>query len=300
MLYQGAEIPRLRLQYKDFSGWQNSRKHSETLTQQEQYWLKQFPGEIPVLNLVTDYPRPEIKSFKGSIASFEIEPAAERALREYAREQGTTLFMVLLAIYMIFLSKISGQEDIVVGTPIAGRHHAHLEKIIGMFVNTLALRNYPTAGKTFKQFLQEIKENSLQALANQDYQFDDLVNKISKNRDMNRNPLFDAMFVLQNLNETRKKASKLVIKEYEDVRQASIVDLNLSVMEAEEGLVFWLQYCTELFKKETIERYFGYIQEIISAVIENKEVKLAEISISYDLIAPTANAFKEDFGEFGF
>ncbi|MBJ8191330.1 hypothetical protein JDS79_31575, partial [Bacillus cereus] len=154
--------------------------------------------DIPLLNLPGDYPRPRQRSFAGGSLEFSLSSDCATSLRKLATESGATLFMVLLAAYNVFLSRYSGQEDIVVGTPVAGRSHVQLERMLGMFVNTLTLRNAPVQEKTFRQFLDEVKDNALNAFEHQDYPFDMLVNRLHLQRDLSRNPLFDTMFRLQN------------------------------------------------------------------------------------------------------
>ncbi|MCP4153443.1 MAG: AMP-binding protein, partial [bacterium] len=166
-LYNDVPLPELKLQYKDYSQWQNSPDIQQEMKRQEQYWLKQFEKEPPVLEIPLDYERPEIQNFEGAEVRFEIEQKETAQLNRIAREQNATMFMVLLALYNVLLAKLSGQEEAVVGTGTAGRGHADLLPIIGMFVNTLALRNYPEGEKTFHQFLTEVKENTLQAFENQ-------------------------------------------------------------------------------------------------------------------------------------
>jgi fengycin family lipopeptide synthetase D len=144
-LYGGEELPPLTLQYKDYALWQNSEKQRQSLKQQEAYWLKQLAGEIPVLDLPLDYHRPPVQSFEGRTLPFEIEYEERKALEKTASGEGVTLFTLVLAIYNTLLAKLSGQEDIIVGIDVAGRRHAELEPIIGMFVNALALRNFPGA-----------------------------------------------------------------------------------------------------------------------------------------------------------
>jgi hypothetical protein len=196
--YKEMDLPRLRIQYKDFSEWQNRNKQISQIKEQEIFWENEFSEEIPVLELPTDYIRPSAQSFEGRSINFEISKEITDELKALTLETGTTLYMALLALYSVFLSKVSGQEDIVIGTPVAGRRHADLEDIIGMFVNTLVLRNSPTGEKKFIDYLYKVKEKVLKALENQDYQYEELVKQISIDRDVSRNPLFDTMFVLQN------------------------------------------------------------------------------------------------------
>jgi amino acid adenylation domain-containing protein len=186
LLYEGKELPALKLHYKDYSQWE--RRGREIIKEQETFWLEEFAGEIPVLDLPLDYVRPKVQSFEGNSLNFELDSHVVRALRGLALKQGTSLYMVLQTIYNILLWKLSNQEELVVGTPTAGRRHADLEQVIGMFVNTLALKNYPGGEKSVTQFLAEVKEKTLEAFANQDYQYDELVEKVMDYRDVNRNP----------------------------------------------------------------------------------------------------------------
>ena len=145
----------------------------------------------------TDYPRPPMQSFTGDKLIFAADAQLQEKLHSLAAEQGTTLYMVILAAFNVLLAKYTGQEDVIVGSPVNGRPHADLEKIIGMFINTLALRNYPRGYMKFSEFLAAVKTNSIKAFENQDYQFEDLVDSLDVPRDLSRNPLFDVMFILQ-------------------------------------------------------------------------------------------------------
>ncbi len=293
-IYGLAELPPLRLRYRDFSEWQNQSKEKQEAKQHEAFWLKEFAKEIPVLNLPWDYPRPVVQSFEGGEILFDISAEETHALNEMARKEGVTLFMVLLAIYNIFLSKLSGQEDIVVGVPIAGRRHADLEKIIGMFVNTLSLLNYPGGDRRFKDFLGEVKERTLRAFENQEYPFEELVDKLSVKRDIGRNPLFDIMFVLQNMNtgfanrdkKIEIEASQSVeadsLKKYENIFQTTKFDLTLMAIERGGGLFLSFQYCAKLFKKETVERFIVYFKKIVSIAVKDRGIKISEIEIISD------------------
>ncbi len=286
VLYGGDEFPSLHIQYKDFSEWQNRLLKDHTIKRQEGYWLNRFPGEIPVLELPTDYPRPSMQSFAGKSIGFQPGKEDTHALKKLALKENITLYMVFAAIYTIFLSKISGQEDIVIGVPVAGRTHADLEPIMGMFVNTLPLRNYPAGEKTFLEFLTEIKKQTLEALENQQYQVEDLVEKLAVNinRDTSRNPLFDVTFVFQNiaikwsdLQVPGKTRLKLTHCDFE-TRPAKF-DLALYVNEADETLFLQVVYCAKLFKKETVTRWIRYLKKIISSIINEPGTKISRMEI---------------------
>jgi amino acid adenylation domain-containing protein len=278
-IYNGETLPGLRIQYKDFSGWRNSKKVKDSMHRQEAYWLKEFEGEIAILNLPVDYTRPPVQSYEGNRLSFELNHQDIRALKDYVSKEGITLFMVLHAAYNILLSKISNQEEIIVGTPIEGRRHTDLEPIIGMFINTLALRNYPSGNKTFKVFLKEIKEKTLRDFENQDYPFEDLVEKVSLVRDMGRNPLFDTMFAMQKIEKFAIETPGLKLIPYDYESNVSKFDITLHVSEIDEKLNFTFEYCTRLFRKETIERFTRYFPAIISRVLENPNREISGIEI---------------------
>jgi iturin family lipopeptide synthetase B len=281
-LYACKELSPLRLQYKDFSVWRNRDEQIKALKSQREYWLKEFEGEIPVLHLPTDYTRPTVQSFEGSTGNFEIDRGETRALNQLAKKQGTTLYIVLLAAFNVLLARLSNQEDIIIGTPVAGRRHADLEHIIGMSVNTLTMRNYPNSEKVFTYFLQEVKENTLKAFENQDYPFEELVEQVGVVRDVSRNPLFDVMFALQNMDFPEVEIPGLKLSPYEHKSRISKFDLELSAVEAEGKLLFSYEYCTKLFKQETIEKFVFFYKKIISSILDNPYKKISQIEIISD------------------
>jgi len=287
--YAGEGVAPLRVQYKDYSQWQDSRGEVEIEREekQEKFWLDQFRDGVPVLNLPTDYERPVLRSFGGNIVRFAISREETDALTALAREEETTLFTVMVTLFNVFLSRLSGQEDIVIGTPVAGRNHADLESIIGMYVNTLALRNYPRGTKTFKEFLSEVKERTLQAFDNQDYQFEDLVDKIIKKRSPNRSPVFDVMVALQNMDTWKGEIPGLKVIPNHEYRFESFniskFDLVYAADVINGCLSFYLEYSTELFKPETIALYNDYLKQFMSTVLMNKNIRLKDIRISDDL-----------------
>jgi non-ribosomal peptide synthetase component F len=205
--------------------------------------------------------------------------------------------MILLSIYTILLSKYSGQEDIIVGTPTAGRHHADLENMIGMLVNTLAVRNYPGREKTYREFLNEVKINCLNAYENQDFQFEELVYLLGYQPDSKRHPLFDTMLAVQNVNiKTRESgnAKDLIFKPYpfeDKVTQFDIIihaHENETEKEDKPVISFKLLYCTGLFKKSTMGKFVRHFNEIAAMVLENNEIKLEAIKLSGGLMMTQA------------
>lgn len=274
-VYNNRELPGLELQYKDFSQWQNRFLKTGKLNKQELYWKNQFKDEAAVLNLPTDYVRPPLQVFTGNSVDFHIDSRLTGRLIKLAQAENATLFMVLLAIFNVFLSKLSGQEDIVIGTPAAARRHPALEPIIGMFVNTLALRNTSAASNNFREFLQNVRDSTLEALDNQEYPFEDLLENIPFKRDPSHNPLFDVMFTLQNVDIPHLEIPGLKLKPYEYERGTSKFDLTWHAMELNDHIRFSLVYSTKLFKPGTIARFIDYLKNIIKSAAENPTEKLS-------------------------
>ncbi|WP_147355971.1 non-ribosomal peptide synthetase [Cohnella faecalis] len=278
-LYGGQTLPAPRLQYKDYAVWQQAFMQSEAMKRQETYWLETFSGELPVLEMPTDYPRPAVQSFKGDQIQFELDGELSAGLNRIAAETGTTLYMVLLAGYSVLLSKYTGQEDIVVGTPIAGRPHADVENIIGMFVNTLAMRSRPAGEKTFTAYLQEVKEVALQAYEHQEYPFEELVEKLNVRRDLSRNPIFDTMFSLQNMSEEETEIEEMRFSPYGFEHSASKFDMSLTAVETGREIGLSLSYCTAIYTKETAERLGRHYVALLRDISSQTEKQLKAIEL---------------------
>jgi amino acid adenylation domain-containing protein len=292
-LTAGELLPGLRLQYKDFSEWQNRLLEAGAVEQQQKYWLKTFASrEMPVLTLPYDFPRPLMQSFEGNRVNVLLNERETRQLTEMTNQWETTLYMILLSLYTILLSKLSGQEEIIVGTAVAARRHVDLECIIGMFVNTLAIANSPSGDKTFKEFLIEVKERSLEAYENQEYPFEELVERLGLERDTSRNPIFDAIFNLLNQSdytgfslESNGKQPDASAHEYENeyvhINSTSKFDLNLTAVELgdEKRILLSFEYCSKLFKPSTIERFIEYFRNMIPVAAEDPGITINEIKI---------------------
>ncbi len=278
-LYDGRQLPELRIQYKDFSEWQNRLLQSQEIKKQEEYWVERFKGEIPLLQMPTDYSRPNAKTFEGDRYNFVLDKEHTSAVNRLAKESGTTLYMVLMAVYNILLSKYSNQNDIVVGSPIVGRQNADLENIIGMFVNALPMRNVIDSEKSFIDFLYSVRDTSLKAYENQDYQFEMLVEKLNLQVKPGRNPVFDVAFVLQNMKMPQMSVDGLNFIPYKDDSKSSKSDFTLLATEEKETISFVFEYCTKLFKLETIERLSKDFVKIIKTVTADIEIKVKDIEL---------------------
>lgn len=299
---EGKELSSLKLQYKDFVKWETTEEQQESIRKQEEFWLKEFEKPVPPLELPLDYPRSKVQDVEGSVVGFKVDEEETAALRGIVMEEGATLNMMFLALFNVLLSKIGNQQDIVMGTVSAGRTHMDLEQIIGNFVNTLALRNFPESEKTFEFFLREVKMRTLEAYENQDYQFETLVEKVSSHRDVSRHPIFDVGFGLQNFEEYQENSNMIEEPEIETLFEnySSKVDLSLSGMEIGKQVIFRFIFSLKLFKEDKIRRFVTYFKEIIQAVIKDRKVKLKDMTISLDLLSAQSEATEEDFTEFKF
>jgi len=303
-LYQGGELSPLVLQYSDFSQWQNRRMQTGELKPQENYWLQRFNHNIPVVNIPTDFHREEVYNDKGSqirrSLGKDLVPAAEALVRETE----TTDFMFFLAVYSILLSRYSRQEDIIIGTAVSGRTHADLESIIGMFVNMLPLWNRVESTLTFLEFLTTVKQNVLDAFDNQDYQFEELVDRLGLQRIPGRHLLFDFTFTFEkrgthsinpaNTNQPQESAEIL----YE--HQSAKYDLLLKVTQDFGHLNLLATYKPGLFKSTTIELLLEHYREILEQVLKNPGIKLQDICLSHGLMATQSQLLQEEDDEFGF
>ncbi|PKM50197.1 MAG: hypothetical protein CVV02_12585 [Firmicutes bacterium HGW-Firmicutes-7] len=284
-IYNGQQLPELRIQYKDFSIWQNKAYETEIIKKQEKYWLEAFKDEVPVLNIPTDYPRPAVMRFEGSWHNFEIDSGLTKKLKNLSKQSGTTMFVTFLTAYNVLLARLVGQEDIVVGIPVAGRRHLDLENIIGMFLNTVAIRSYPRMEKTFLQLLEEVKVNSLQALENQDYQFEMILDKLNIKRDQARNPLFDCLFNYLNLegaiNQEKVYDGELMYTPYEFEDNTAKFDMTFYLREVGEKIKVRCNYRSSLFKASTIQ----YITEQYVKLLEEIQLDDNKLLKDYDIFS---------------
>jgi hypothetical protein len=306
--FEKDTLPVLNLQYKDYAQWQNSEERKKRIQSQEKYWLNLFKNTIPVLDVPIDYPRigSSREGMLGTIG-FIISSKETNILRKLAISEDATIFMVFLAILNILLSKISGQETIIVGNVIAGRNHAGLENIIGMFANTLALINYPYRKMKFRDFLKDVRTRALEAFENQDYQFDDLVDHIVKGRDLNRNPIFDVIFSFISNKESNSLIQKQIPEEngefiFQEGQHDSPTkfDLVFECIEESQYIHINFGYNRELYKKETVRTFAGYIIEIGRSIIKNSDIQLDNIKISHDFAEAKNNVIQSDEGDFNF
>jgi acyl-CoA synthetase (AMP-forming)/AMP-acid ligase II/acyl carrier protein len=300
-LLNKLELPGLKIHYKDFSQWQNKNIETEARKKQEQYWLKEFDGEIPVLNLALDFLRSGIQSFSGDELIFIINEELYGKLRNLMKETNTTLYMALLTVCFVLLSKVTTQEDLVIGSPIAGRRHSDLESVVGIFVGQLPVRSYPQKQKTFKEFLIEVRDLVHQGFENQDYPFHELIKKLNLQGDYSRNPLFDVVFAMEESMIKEKQKSKIKFSPYRFENFTSKTDLRFGIIEEKDRILVRVTYATALFKRKTCQKLaFRYI-EVLEQVLQHNGIKLQDIHIHHDLIPANAETissgeYEDNFG----
>lgn len=290
-MYSEQEIPELTLQFKDFAVWQNELLKSKTMQEQEKFWLEMFNSEIPLLNMPIDFNRKDNQSFRGETICFQIGEDLTYELKKLAVETGTTLYMVLFSAYNILLSFHAYQDDIIVGTPVAGRGYLGLEDIVGMFVNTLAIRSRINSEETYINFLLKIKENLLKAFECQDYQLDMLLEKLNIDRIPNRNPLFDVLFSFRKENHKPTNYWDFTMYEYfGNNNKISKFDLSLILIEEEETIRMELEYCTDLFHMDTISKISGNYMNILNFITINANEKIGNIVM--EIVEQDENLFE--------
>lgn len=278
-LYHGSTLPDLPIQYSDYATWQREYLQGKILETQLAYWKKQLKDAPTVLELPTDEQRSVIQTFQGATCNFKISPEETKSLKTLTQQQGCTVFMTLLAIFKTLLYRYTSNEDIVVGSPIANRNRTETEGLIGFFVNTLALRTDLSGNPTFTTLLQRIKEVALNSYAHQDIPFEQLVDELQLPRDLSFTPLFQVMFVLQNIPRPTLNLSGLEWTPLETESSTAKFDLTLYMAETEEGFVGTFEYNTDLFKESTLKRMIGHFQTLLTAIIANPQQRLSELPL---------------------
>ncbi|WNG46961.1 amino acid adenylation domain-containing protein [Archangium minus] len=272
-----SPLPELPLQYSDYARWQREWLKGEVLEAQLGYWRQRLAGSPPVLNLPLDRPRSEVPEFQGGTRLFSLPRERVESLRALGRREGCSLFMVLLGGFQALLARWSGQEDIVVGTPVAGRTRSEVEGLIGFFVNTLVLRTDVSGAPTFRELLARVREVALGAYAHQDVPFEKLVEALKPVRDMRYTPLFQVMFSLQNVPRASLELPGLTLTGIETVTGSSKFDLSLSLEEWEGGLRGLLSYNARLFDESTVGRWASELETLFGEVVREPEQPLARL-----------------------
>ena len=273
-----AEVSDLPVQYADYAVWQRQWLQGELMEEQLDYWTRQLSGISPLM-LPVDYSRPAVQSFKGAEIRFQIAPDLLEQLKQVSQIEGTTLFMTLLTAFQVLLARYSGQDDIAVGTPIANRHYPGLENLMGPFINTLVLRTDLSGNATLREVLQQVRGVALEAYAYQDMPFERLVEVLHPERDLSRSPLFQVLFVLQNMPMPEVSLGGMTLVPYERENTTAKFDLTLTVVENTQGLQCVVEYATDLFERESIEQLLGHWHRVLQALVEQRELPWRSFSL---------------------
>ncbi len=281
-LYNDEKLPELNITYKDYSYFEHEQIENGKLDDAEKYWLNQFESDIPILNMPTSYPRPIIRSYDGKKLYASIDENLTQKIEKLANKLEITPYMLLLSCYYILLSKYANQEDIIVGSPIIGRNISDIYNVIGMFVNTLALRAKVDENISFKNFVLNIKENVLNAYKYQTYPFDELVSKLNIKRDTSRNPLFDTMFIYQNNGYKSLDLKNIKSSFYTADQNISKFDISVEVIPNNNHFDVSFEYSTGLFNEQFITDLSEHYLNIINCILDNADINISDISMLSD------------------
>jgi len=273
------ELPSLSIQYADFAVWQRTQLQTEVFADQMEYWKQQLNGNLPVLELPFAKPRPKQQTFAGKKQIFTLSPVLSNELKSLSQKQGVTLFMTLLAAFKTLLYRYTGQEDILIGSPIANRNRQEIEGLIGFFVNTLVLRTQFKDNLSFSDLLKQVREVTLGAYTHQDLPFELLVSELQPQRNLSHTPLFQVAFALQNAPGEELKLAGLNLIQEEVDTEAAKFDLSLFLTEKNQGLMGVWEYNSDLFDADTISRIQGHFQTLLEGIIANPDQMLCHLPI---------------------
>lgn len=273
-LYNEETLPDLKLQYRNFSSWHNKLD----ISSQKEYWLNELSGDLPVTEIPTDYTRPKEKVYTGKSLTTEFDRESYQKVKQLALKFETTEYVILFTIFMVLLSKYSNNREVMVGSPVSGRTHPDVQEMIGMFVNTVVIRETFEKDDTFRDAVKKVKEKFLTAYENQDYAFDALVEDLDIKRDSSRNPLFDYTFVYQKGNTETLQLGEAILSDYPLEPSVSKFDLTLTASDIGENYLFNLEYCSELFEPHTIERFAKHYMNLIHSTLKDDSQLIDKLS----------------------
>ncbi|MDO8544834.1 MAG: amino acid adenylation domain-containing protein [Opitutaceae bacterium] len=272
-------VPELPIQFADYVLWERENLQGPVLEKLLAYWKKQLGGPLPVLELPVDHPRSVAPMSRGAAQAVQLSRPLTQALKSLGQQEGATLFMTLLAAFQVLLHRWTGQEDIVVGSVVAGRRKVELEKLIGFFVNTLVFRGDLAGNPAFRELLARVRETSLGALAHQDVPFERVVTELRPDRTISRNPLFQVMFVLQNAPMAPTDLPRLMLEPLDVDTGTTKFDLTLSMFEGPQGLRAAFEYNADLFEPGTISRMLGCFQTLLESIVASPEQKISRLAL---------------------
>ncbi|MBD2435870.1 condensation domain-containing protein [Nostoc sp. FACHB-110] len=272
-----AQLPELPIQYVDFAVWQRQYLQGEKLATLLSYWQQKLGGQLPVVELPTDMPRPKLPTFNGARQCLVLSQTFSEQLKTLYQREGITLFMILLAVFKTLLYWYTGQADIIIGTDIANRNQVEVRGLIGFFVNQIVLRTNLSGNPSFRELLERVREVTLDAYAHQDLPFDKLVDVLNPVRHMARSPLFQVKLILENTQTPALKLSNLTITPLTVEKKTTQLDLLWEITETPQGIVAALEYNTDLFYRTSIARMLKHFEMLLNQVAANPTARLSEL-----------------------
>ncbi|MEW5929980.1 MAG: amino acid adenylation domain-containing protein [Gemmatimonadota bacterium] len=278
---EGGESPlaELPVQYADYAVWQREQLTGEVLDRQLSYWRERLAGAPELLELPTDHPRPAVQTYRGATVPLELSPELLERLQALGRSEGATLYMTLLGAFQVLLGKYAGSEDVVVGSPIAGRTRGEVEELIGFFVNTLVLRIDLSGDPSFREVLRRVREVTLGAYEHQEVPFEKLVAELQPERSLSHSPLFQVMFTLQDAGDGGGALPGLEVGGVGAAMEIAKFDLSLELAATPQGLRGGLNYGTDLFEHGTVERMLGHLERVLEQVAADANARLSQLEL---------------------
>ncbi len=300
--YRNGDVPALkplRIHYKDYSAWKNNLLNSKEMNRQKDYWLNKLSGGIPVLDIPSDKFRPIVQTFNGMSRSFFLSKETNSSLNDLCRKCNVSLFMILQGLVKVLFHKYTGENEIIIGSPVAGRVHGDLEHQIGFYVNTLALKDNISDNTSFMDLMGDVRKTCTEAFDNQDYPFDRLVENLDLKRDLSRSPIFDILLVLQNNESTSIKFDGLEYSPYISKNVVSKFDMTFYFTETDKVLNCEIEFNTDIYTVDRIKRMIDHLKTLLSSILENPESKIMDLEIlpekEKNLLLDRFNNTKTDF-----
>nr|BFF38247.1 hypothetical protein BACY1_00520 [Tenacibaculum mesophilum] len=297
-IYNGVELEELKIQFKDYSEWENSEEQQDKMKKNVDYWTSIFKNIYTSLQLPYDYNRSSsFSNDSGGVGILNLGEELSEKIRDYANEENVTVFMVFMAAFNVFLSRLSNQEDVVVGVTTAGRNHSDLEEVIGMFVKSLPIYNKIDFDASFVDFLKEVKDSTVKSFDHQNCDFDKVAETLNMKRIPGRNRWFDVMIVYHNYDHPTIEIEGIKVEPMVIDFSVAKFDLTFNIEETKKGYVSFFEYASDLFNPATIEQFGQYMENILRSVVSNKSIRLKEIPLIPEenkLINPKSTLVERD------
>jgi len=296
-----SPLPELKIQYADFAVWQRQYLKGEFIEEKKKYWKNQLANAPMLLKLPLDYPRPSVQKFKGKTQYFYLSPDFTQKINQFSQQNGATLFMSMFAVFAALLYRYTGQDDILIGTPVANRNHTQIEDLIGFFVNTIVLRVNFQDSLSFDELLKQVKQTAIDGYNHQDLPFEQVVEELQVKRDLSYTPIFQVMFILLNTPFEEIEIADLNISMMPTENINAVYELIMVIEESSKGIEGKIRYNTDIFASHTIKRLIGHFITLLNAVIDNSQQTVQELPLltneeikQFQILNKSAKVFPEE------